>query len=274
MERGKRVCVLSRGYGGTLEGESHIVSNGKELLCTAAEAGDEPVLLATIVPGLMVVIGSDRYRAGLLAQEQLNLDIFILDDGFQHLRLTRDLNILLLDCQRPFGNGLTLPAGSLREPRSALSRADLVIFTRCQGEVTPACSSIAPALHSRHLLTGLSTLGSSELLPFSTLAGQRGLAFAGIADPSSFATALAAQGVELAGVFPLPDHVKYDDAVIKSLLDEQKRCGADFLITTEKDLVKLRPYGHLLPQLYAARLELELFHKGLLIGALEKLLSN
>ena len=119
MGQGKRVAVLSRGYGGTSRGEARIVSDGSKLLLSASEAGDEPYLLAKELPGLMVVIGHDRYEAGRLAERELNPDLFILDDGFQHLRLQRDLNILLLDGRNPFGNGLTLPAGLLREPRSA-----------------------------------------------------------------------------------------------------------------------------------------------------------
>jgi tetraacyldisaccharide 4'-kinase len=135
ISRGKRVAVLSRGYGGTLHGETRLVSDGREIFLTPGEAGDEPFMLATRIPGLMVVIGPDRYKAGLFAQEQLDPDIFILDDGFQHLRLNRDLNILLLNQAKPFGNGCVLPAGWLREYRSAAKRADLVIYTRCGNQI-------------------------------------------------------------------------------------------------------------------------------------------
>ncbi|MFZ3207577.1 MAG: tetraacyldisaccharide 4'-kinase, partial [Geobacteraceae bacterium] len=129
LERGKRVTVLSRGYGGKAGKEPRIVSDGRTLFLSPAEAGDEPYMLAVTMPGLAVVIGSDRYRAGLFALEHLAPDIFIMDDGFQHLRLWRDLNILLVDSRSPFGNGLTLPAGLLREPVGAMKRADLVVLT-------------------------------------------------------------------------------------------------------------------------------------------------
>jgi tetraacyldisaccharide 4'-kinase len=105
MAQGLKVAVLSRGYGGTLEGQTAIVSDGREITLSADQCGDEPFLLAKSVPGLAVVIGSDRYAAGQLALKGFDTDIFLLDDGFQHLRLHRDLNILLLDCSRPFGNG-------------------------------------------------------------------------------------------------------------------------------------------------------------------------
>ena len=136
--RGLKVAVLSRGYGGSMEGETAIVADGRTILLDAGQCGDEPYLLAATVPGLMVVMGADRYSAGMLAMERLSPDIFLLDDGFQHLRLRRDLDILLVDWARPFGNGRTLPAGLLREPLSAVQRADLVVYTRCpQGPPLP-----------------------------------------------------------------------------------------------------------------------------------------
>ena len=146
LAQGYRVAVLSRGYGGSLEGQTCVVSDGLTIMLSAVECGDEPYLLASTVPGLMVVIGTDRYAAGQLAIEQLAPDIFLLDDGFQHLRLHRDLNILLQDFSRPFGNGLTLPAGILREPSSAASRADLVIFTRApKGATIPVDTGAVPS---------------------------------------------------------------------------------------------------------------------------------
>ena len=132
MKRGCVVAVLSRGYGGSLEGSAAIVSDGVTVFLKPEECGDEPYLLASTVPGLIVVIGSDRYQAGMLVMESLAPDIFLLDDGFQHIRLHRDMNILLLDCAKPFGNGWTLPAGLLREPRSAALRASWIIRTRCR----------------------------------------------------------------------------------------------------------------------------------------------
>ncbi|MGA7827882.1 MAG: tetraacyldisaccharide 4'-kinase, partial [Geobacteraceae bacterium] len=130
IARGKRVVVLSRGYGGAGGAAVRLVSDGFRILLPASEAGDEPVLLAHSVPGLIVLTGSDRYRAGLEALKRFNPDIVLLDDGYQHLRLQRDLNILLLNAAKPFGNGWTLPAGLLREPCSALRRADLIVYTR------------------------------------------------------------------------------------------------------------------------------------------------
>ena len=159
IARGKKVAVLSRGYGGALRGREALVSDGETIFLSAVEAGDEPFLLASSVPGLAVVVGSDRYGAGLRALERLAPDIFILDDGFQHLRLRRDLNILLLDSSRPFGNERVLPAGLLREPQSAGNRADLIIYTRSSEGGEPDHFPGKPACRAFHHLAGITLNG-------------------------------------------------------------------------------------------------------------------
>ncbi|AJE03715.1 tetraacyldisaccharide 4'-kinase [Geobacter pickeringii] len=272
LSRGKRVVLLSRGYGGTLEGREAVVSDGERLFLAAEEAGDEPVLLARSVPGLAVVIGADRHRAGLLARERLDPDVFLLDDGFQHLRLHRDLNILLLDCTNPFGTGLTLPAGLLREPRSALSRADLVIFTRCRPGVAPAVRSGLPSCRAEHALVGVRPLSGEGVLPFGYLGGRKGFAFAGIAEPADFFEEVRRAGLALVGTRPLPDHSRYDDQTVTALAAAARAVGADYFITTEKDAVKIDRYLPRLGETYAACLELRLEDAGPLEMALNKIL--
>lgn len=274
MARGIRVAVLSRGYGGSLEGEARIVADGRTVFHSAAEAGDEPVLLAGMVPGVMVVIGRDRYAAGLLAQERLDPDVFILDDGYQHLRLHRDLNILLMDCRHPFGNGRTLPAGLLREPPSALDRADLVIYTRCQDDVPPSAKAAVPACRARHRLLGLEPATGGALRDFSALHGQRGFAFAGIADPEAFFTALRQAGLDLAATARFPDHAGYGDAEREQLLATRAASGADYLVTTGKDAVKLAAQLPRLGAVYVAVLELQLDDSAPLLAAIDKILQR
>lgn len=271
MERGKRVAVLSRGYGGSVSPAVAIVADGSSIFLSPQEAGDEPYLLARSVPGLMVVVGADRYRAGILAEERLNPDIFILDDGFQHQRLKRDVNILLLDCKSPFGNGRALPAGPLREPESALGRADLVIYTRCDGASVPAPIPSIPSCTASHVLTGAAPLTGGDATPFPALGG-KGAAFAGIADPAAFFSALEEDGAELAALLPLPDHARYAENAISDILRLKEESGADYLITTEKDAVKLLPYLERLGRAYAARLDLRLHDMAPLLKALEKVL--
>jgi len=240
LAQGLRVAVLSRGYGGSLEGQLRVVSDGSKTLLSAAECGDEPFLLAQTIPGLMVVIGSDRYAAGLLAMERLNPDVFLLDDGFQHLRLQRDLNILLLDYARPFGNGWTLPAGLLREPKSAAGRADLVIQTRCP--VAPHIAEVVadkPHCSARHQLRDLIPLTGGEPIPFDVLVGKKTLAFAGIAEPEPFFDELRRRGLDLVATKTFPDHAQYDDARLLEVTELFCASGADVALTTEKDGVKL-----------------------------------
>jgi tetraacyldisaccharide 4'-kinase len=275
LARGRKVAVLSRGYGGTLHGRGeHLVSDGARILLAPEEAGDEPVLLARSVPGLMVVIGADRHRAGLLAMERLNPDLFILDDGYQHLRLWRNLNILLLDCRSPFGNGRTFPAGLLREPRSALNRADLVIHTRCRegaepGEILPG----VPSCRGDHQLVGFTPLGEGgEPHPFAELHGLRGVAFAGIADPEAFFSGLVSAGLTLVATLPLPDHCRYQETELAAICRLAREHGADYLITTTKDAVKLFPHRERLGAIHAALMELRLADRRPLEAALEKLL--
>lgn len=272
MARGKRVAVLSRGYGGSLEGEMRIVSDGETVRLSAEEAGDEPVLLARSVPGLMVVIGSDRYRAGLLARERLDPDVFILDDGFQHIRLYRDLNILLLDCRSPLGTGRTLPAGLLREPPAAMGRADLVIYTRCGGEEAPPVHGTRPHCRASHRLVGVEPLGEGALLPFAALSGEKGLAFAGIAEPEAFFAGLREAGLALAGSISFPDHSPYGEGEIAAIAAAAEEIGADYLVTTGKDAVKLSRQIPRLGRVYATVLEMRLFDPAPLEGALDKIL--
>ncbi len=271
MGRGKRVAILSRGYGGSLEGKTRIVTDGREIFLSPEEAGDEPYLMAFSLPGAMVVIGTDRYRAGCLALERLEPDIFILDDGFQHLRLERDLNILLLGCARPFGNGRTLPAGALREPVSAAGRADLIIFTRCTSK-NPPLSTGKPWCAASHRLTGVIPLEGGVTQPLSSLGGLKGVAFAGIAEPAAFFGSLQREGLDPAATHAFPDHCRYGETEIAALLKLRDECSADYLITTGKDAVKLAPYRERLGNVYAAGLELEFADPGPLHAALEKLL--
>lgn len=260
LAQGYRVAVLSRGYGGSLEGQTCVVSDGATIMLGAAECGDEPYLLASTVPGLMVVIGTDRYSAGQLAMRQLSPDIFLLDDGFQHLRLHRDLNILLLDFSRPFGNNLTLPAGILREPSSAARRANLIIYTRAPESASiPAGSGNITATASCHTLADLLPLSGGAPVPFSSCLGRKVLAFAGIADPDSFFAGLRARGLHLVQTINFPDHVVYSRERCDEIAAAMRGSGADFLVTTEKDGVKLKGLsGEDARRTLLARLELTL----------------
>lgn len=274
LARGVRPCVLSRGYGGSAAGRVTVVTDGKTLVAGPEEAGDEPYLLASSVPGLSVVIGADRYRAGLLATERFSPDLFLLDDGYQHLRLARDLNILLLDASSPFGTGRTLPAGLLREPPAAADRADLVVLTRCEGGGgSPPLPAGVPVCRTRHTLTGAVPVGGGGAIPLTELPAGWGIAFAGIAHPPAFFDLLCACGVRVRGTLAFPDHTPYGEEEVAALCRLKEASGATFLITTEKDAVKLVPHLDRLGPVFAARLELEFADEAPLAGLVEKILQ-
>lgn len=258
IEKGYRVAVISRGYGGSLEGHTCVASDGATIMLSPCECGDEPYLLASTVPGLMVVIGTDRYAAGELAMQQLSPDIFLLDDGFQHLRLHRDLNILLLDYANPFGNGLTLPAGMLREPESVADRADMVILTRApEGAAVAGATAKIPTCLASHAIADLVPLKGGEPVTFSVCNNLKVLAFAGIADPDSFFEALHGKGVNLVRCLSFPDHAVYNSERFDEIAAEMQSSGAEILVTTEKDGVKLASFSEKYAvATYLARLKL------------------
>ncbi len=276
IAQGYRVAVLSRGYGGSLEGQTSVVSDGATIMLSAVECGDEPYLLASTVPGLMVVIGTDRSAAGQLAMQQLSPDIFLLDDGFQHLRLHRDLNILLLDFSRPFGNGLTLPAGILREPVTTKERADLVIFTRAPGGALPPIDTgNIPACTASHTIVDLLPLGNNSPVSCSSCSDQKVLAFAGIADPDSFFAGLRAEGLNLVRCISFPDHVVYSKEPYEEIAGAMRDSGATIVVTTEKDGVKLKGLSQELEACtLLARLGLTVDNPALLRGMLTEVMHR
>ncbi|QEM70105.1 tetraacyldisaccharide 4'-kinase [Geobacter sp. FeAm09] len=275
IARGMKVAVLSRGYGGAMEGQTAIVADGAAIRLDAGQCGDEPYLLAATVPGLMVVMGADRYRAGMLAMAELSPDVFLLDDGFQHLRLQRDLNVLLVDCAHPFGNGRTLPAGLLREPRRAVQRADLIIHTRCPQGFSPAPLAGKPSCSARHRLGAAVPLAGGPLLSFAALRGRKVLAFAGIGEPEPFFRELDSLGLDVVRAIPFPDHAAYTPDQVAGLTAAFRACGAEYAVTTEKDGVKLRRIApEFARQVLLARLEFVLDEPAVLTGLLSNLLQK
>lgn len=268
MARGLKVCVLSRGYGGTLSATGGMVSDGVRLLASPSEAGDEPYLMASTVPGLMVVVGADRHAAGLMALERLQPDLFILDDGFQHRRLARDLDIVLLDAERPYGNGRVFPAGLLREPLSSLSRAQLVIASRWR-EGIPLPQLPLPVCAASHLPGPVTPLGGGPASLLKEYQGAKVAAFAGIAHPAAFFSMLGKEGIELQGTLTFPDHVPYGSTEITALRRLEEETGAEVLLTTAKDAVKLAAQTHGLRNVGIVSLEMQLHHPEVLEQLLE-----
>ncbi len=277
LEKGFKVTVISRGYGGSLEGRCAVLSDGYGLLLGPDECGDEPYMLASSVPGLAVVTGSDRYAAGMVAMERTSPDIFLLDDGFQHMRLHRDLNLMLMDCSRPIGNGRVLPAGPLREPVSAGNRADLLIYTRCTPESLPASTTLSaiPGCRLGYRLVRFVRLDSGESLDVAKLQQQRCVAVTGIARPASFFDGLIAVGVDLVARIDFPDHEPFSSETVAKIRITCEKYSAAFILVTAKDGVKLASKKNVnLPIIVVVELELDLQDIGPLMQKLDKLLSN
>ena len=260
-EAGLRVAVVSRGYKGRAEHQGGIVSDGHTLRMTPADAGDEPYLMARhLLPlGIPVIVGSDRVRSGRLAVERFSTEVLVLDDGFQHMRLRRDLNLVLLDAGQPFGNGHLLPRGALREPLSALARADACLLTRCpptfvaripddgdgrDGSHLPRDRRhpVFPATHAPFAVEWIADgqINPQQRLPsLDDMASCPVFAFSGIARNDDFQASLRELGFDLRGWRAFGDHHFYfreDLSAIESLAVRQ---GAELMVTTEKDRVKI-----------------------------------
>ncbi|PLX74834.1 MAG: tetraacyldisaccharide 4'-kinase [Desulfuromonas sp.] len=236
LGQSRRVAVVSRGYGRKNESEMVVVSAGNGSLVSPDEGGDEPVMLARRNPDAVVVVSADRKCAIEKAVKDFDAEVILLDDAYQHLKVKRDLNILLLDAKKPFGNGFPLPFGMLREFPSAVNRADIVILTRSSGDETLSVDD-KPVLKLGYSLADYAVTKSGEQVSLNVLRSKKVGAFAGIADPGSFFESLRLSGVDLIESFSLNDHAEYSDNEIASLSRMSEKC--DLLLTTEKDLVKL-----------------------------------
>jgi tetraacyldisaccharide 4'-kinase len=241
---GKKVCILTRGYGRENPQRQVVVSDGETILATPNEAGDEPYLLASKLLGCAAVISNaDRISAGRYAIENFGTDCFVLDDGFQHLRLARDLNIVTIDATNSWGGGQLLPHGRLREPISGLSRADCVVLTRCdQAENTAALTNqIRDLIHGRPVFE--STMQPARnLFPTGPAA-----AFCAVGNPQSFFTELSQAGYDVVLQKTFTDHHAYSQHDVDDLVRSATNAGATSLITTAKDAVKLRALSFSLP---------------------------
>ena len=248
LEQGYKPAILSRGYGRKSRQKVLEVSDGKAILSTPAESGDEPYLLAKKLKGVPVIISKSRHEAGLLSHEKRGTDFYILDDGFQHIVLGKDLDIVLLDATRPFGNMHLLPWGPLREPVHHLERADAFILTRSgEGSTSILLDFLRkkfpgrPLFRSQHLPERIVFPRSWKTFGPAFLLGKRVVAFCGIAKPDHFRNTLKKLGAEIIFFKAFPDHHPYSRAEIEEMILSAK--AADCLITTEKDWVRVENLG-------------------------------
>ncbi|MBM3815220.1 MAG: tetraacyldisaccharide 4'-kinase [Acidimicrobiia bacterium] len=263
---GRRVGVLSRGYHRQSTQTMLLVSNGQTVLAGPAAAGDEPYLIARRCPRAVVAVGADRYRVGRWVLAQFPLDCLVLDDGFQHQALQRDVNILLVDASDPNGLRALLPAGRLREPRAAAARATAILLTRTESgdsqRVLAALEDVVGMLpspaHSRFVVDTVIDVVTGDVCPATVLAGRAALAVSGVGNPASFRSLLKGLGVVIRSERVFSDHHDYTAADLEAIRAEGKRSGVDLIVTTEKDAGKLAPLLMWSDEVRAVRLGLEI----------------
>lgn len=241
--------ILSRGYKGRAEKSQLLVSDGRTVFCEPEDSGDEPYLMARKLEGVPVVVGADRFASARLAPG-FSADpklVFLLDDGFQHLRLKRDLNILVIDATDPFGGCRLLPAGRLREPLDGMKRADLVIVTRAhlpfdQEELETEVrrrNRLSPIVYFYHDAVGFTDLRTKARLPIRSLENRKVVAMAGIGNPSVFLSDLEHYQVRVVSKLLFRDHHRFSRDDLTRASREALDLGADAIVTTEKDAVRI-----------------------------------
>jgi tetraacyldisaccharide 4'-kinase len=246
LDLGHRVAILSRGYKGNHGSEPLLVSDGQRICATANEAGDEAVVIARHLPRALVAVAKRRSEAGAWLEQRFGVDVHLLDDGFQHLQLHRDLNLLVVDVTNPFGGGLP-PRGRLREPLDAIRRADAVILSRCEvghsyDELIEQIQRYKPGiacLQAHQRLARLRKPGEETELPPASLSGITVGALAGVGNPAQFLTTLRQAGIQVKQSFFFPDHHRYGTQDYQRLSRDCEKLGVAALITTEKDAEKL-----------------------------------
>ncbi len=246
---GYRPAIISRGYGGRAGKAVNLVSDGGKVLLDAVQAGDEPAMLAEKLPGVPVLTGRLRLHPCRYAIEQLHCNILILDDGFQHLAISRDINLVLFNATSLAGNSRVFPGGELREPVVALRRCDAFLLTGTDAANRSRAERFAELLRRRFPGRPVfyASLDAEPLVESAEAISQpQGsfpsplYAFSAIAHPERFLSTLAMAGIEVAGHTPFPDHHPYRQSDIDDLCRSAAALGARGLVTTEKDRVKLK----------------------------------
>lgn len=238
LANGERPAILTRGYGRTRPSDGvTIVSDGTKILADLATAGDEPLMLARLLPSVPVLVGNDRYACGRRAESDFRITVHVLDDGFQHLTLARDVDLLLVD-ERDLEDRV-LPSGRLREPLGNAAAAHALLVT---SENSTAVQHMAETLHvpmAFHVLRALHTPRSLEQQTRGHTQSDRVLAFAGIARPERFFADLSASGRAANETITFADHHPFTQGDVDRIVERARAVGASLALTTEKDAVRL-----------------------------------
>lgn len=267
LEAGRRVAVLSRGYKRTSREPWLLVSDGTKMVATAEAAGDEPFLIAQRCPRAIVAVGADRYRSGCRILDRCPVDCILLDDGFQHLGLYRDIDLLLLDATDTQGLKELLPAGRLREPMTAAKRATAVIVTRAEkpiqvdavmtrlrGAVDPVPTTAQVVFRVMEVVS----LSTGRSRPGGWCRGKKALLVSGVGHSGSFRATADTLGISVLDEVIYPDHYRYTGHEVARLEKRVAELNAELVLTTEKDAGKIQPFlAQHDDRWWAARLQVE-----------------
>ncbi|NWG04235.1 MAG: tetraacyldisaccharide 4'-kinase [Syntrophaceae bacterium] len=265
MKKGIPVAILSRGYKRRKTSPS-IVSDGQRIFLSLEESGDEPLLMAKACQGIPILVGKNRFVNGQIALQRFGVKGLLLDDAYQHLPLYRNINILLIDSKIGFGDQHLLPRGILREPLSSLRRASFLVLTKVEDikrghDLQKKIHHLHPSLpifHSYYEPVGL--IGpNGEQKALEVYKGKRVLAFSGIAQSNYFISLLKKSGMEVAREMTYPDHHLYRAEDLNSIEEMSK--GMDGVVTTEKDMVKLKEWKIPGIPLFALRIEVQIWEE-------------
>jgi tetraacyldisaccharide 4'-kinase len=265
-----RVAILTRGYARKSSGMRVLNDPSKhgehEATGSYLEFGDEPLMLARSLPGVPIVIDKDRYEAGRRAVREFGSDVLVLDDGYQHLSLARDLNILLIDATDTFGGFEMPPFGRLREPLYGLKRADAVIVTRAdhafdeaqtQAIIRHHCGDGLPIMYFYSGVTALRHLSTGDVYDVTNFTGWNVAVACGIGNPQAFSDDILRVGINIVGEHFFRDHHAFTQTDLDQITNTAKNAGADAILTTEKDAVRLEGLTHGDIPLYVAQLEIQ-----------------
>lgn len=256
--KGFSPAIISRGYGGSAKEAINIVTDGTDILLEPEEAGDEPYMLASSLKGVPVLTGKKRILPCQYAIETFGCDLLLLDDGFQHMSVHRDLNLVLFNATTLAGRSKVFPGGELREPFSALERADAFILTGVTEKNSSNAKEFSEFLHKNwsqspvfetvNTIDGIYDVEGNTAE--SVLSSHIFFAFSGIAHPKRFLMSLNETDIALKGHLQLKDHSTYSKDLMLKIIKEATDAGASALITTEKDIVKLKNYQLDIPLYY------------------------
>ena len=267
LARGRRVAILSRGYRRNSRIPRLLISDGQNILTGPQESGDEPFLIARRCPGAVVAVGPDRYGLGQWVLERIAVDYVLLDDGFQHLALQRDVDLLLIDTSDSAGLCQLLPSGRLREPLSAATRATALVLTRVDEKtnvheilhpIEAAIGQKVQPILTRFQVRSLMHVSTGNTHDSNWLKGKRVLIFSGIGNTGSFRDTVSDLDARILDELVFPDHYAYTDQDLHAVRDRMQNCGAELILTTEKDAVKIESLLTPHDPMWAIRFDVEM----------------